>query len=55
MPWGDWQFWVVTVAAGVAIVAVARVLIPRRTRGKRTALTVSARTGADERRGDRRR
>jgi hypothetical protein len=42
MPWGDWQFWVVTVAAFVSLAAVARVVIPRRKRGTRTALTVSA-------------
>lgn len=53
MPWGDWQFWAVTGAAIAAMVATARVLIPRRTRAKRTALTISARTGDGERRGDR--
>ena len=40
MPWGSWQFWVVTAAAAGALIALIRVLIPRRTRGVRTPLTV---------------
>jgi hypothetical protein len=39
MPWVDWQFWVVTLAAVASVWMLARVLIPRR-RGKRTELTV---------------
>lgn len=61
MPWGDWQFWAVTLAAIVALVAVVRPLIPSRRKGpecpgcgpgqaaarpRRTRLTVSAK--ADE-------
>lgn len=47
MPWGDWQFWVVTLAAIASIVLAARVLIPRKQKSKRTTLTVSVgpRTG----------
>lgn len=50
MPWGDWQFWIVTIAAIVSVTLAARTLIPRKSRSqtKRTALTVSA-----ERRTDR--
>lgn len=39
MPWGDWQFWVVTLAAVVAVWMLFRVLIPPK-RGKRTELTI---------------
>ncbi len=39
MPWGDWQFWLVTLAAAAAVCMLVRVLIPRK-RGKRTELTV---------------
>lgn len=42
MPWGDWQFWAVTLVAMIGLAAVARAVLPRRRRGKRTALTVSA-------------
>jgi len=43
MPWSDWQFWAVTLAAGVGVLLVARALVPRRKpRPKRTTLTVSA-------------
>lgn len=49
MPWGDWQFWVATAGALVALWAVARPLLPRRgedggnpgtLRPRRTALTI---------------
>ena len=39
MPFGDWQFWLVTLAAVGAVWMLVRVLIPRK-RGKRTELTV---------------
>ncbi len=41
MPIGDWQFWVVTVIAIIALYVLWRVLVPRK-KGKRTNLTVSA-------------
>ncbi|MEM7754572.1 MAG: hypothetical protein AAF297_02935 [Planctomycetota bacterium] len=41
MPWGDWQFWVVTVAAVGAIVWLGRSVLPKR-RARKTELTVSA-------------
>lgn len=41
MPIGDWQFWVVTIIAIVAMFVLYRVLVPRK-KGKRTNLTVSA-------------
>jgi hypothetical protein len=51
-PVHDWQFWVVTLLALVALYAVARSLIPaglwpkwlgsKRQKGKRATLTVSA-------------
>jgi hypothetical protein len=47
MPWGDWQFWVATAGALVALWAVARPLLPRQggrqpgaARPRRTALTI---------------
>lgn len=49
MPWGDWQFWVATAGALVALWAVVRPLLPRRAgegeragaaRPRRTALTI---------------
>jgi hypothetical protein len=49
MPWGDWQFWLATAGALVALWAVARPLLPRRgdadgstarARPRRTALTI---------------
>jgi hypothetical protein len=40
MPWGDWQFWLVTAAAAVALGALFRVLIPRRKTRQRTRLTI---------------
>ncbi len=41
MPIGDWQFWVATLIALLALAGVYRVLVPRK-KGKRTTLTVSA-------------
>ena len=41
MPWTDWQFWVVTIFALIAMLVLCRVLVPRK-KGKRTNLTVSA-------------
>lgn len=43
MPWRDWQFWLVTLAAVGGLALFVRVVRPRRSRGKRTTLTVSAR------------
>lgn len=48
MPWGDWQFWVATVAAAAALAFVVRPLLPRRrgqgpsasARPRRTELTI---------------
>ncbi len=40
MPWCDWQFWVVTVAAVVGVAALVRVLLPARKKTVRTSLTV---------------
>lgn len=39
MPFGDWQFWLVTLAAAGALWMLVRVLIPRK-QGKRTGLTI---------------
>ncbi len=33
MPWNDWQFWIVTLAALAAAGAVVRPLLPRRSKG----------------------
>jgi hypothetical protein len=44
MPWGDWQFWVVSLAAGVGLFALVRAVTPRkRAGGVRTGLTVERR------------
>jgi hypothetical protein len=40
MPWGDWQFWLVTAAAALATGALIRVLIPRRKTRRRATLTI---------------
>jgi hypothetical protein len=42
MPVGEWQFWVVTLAAIGGVMVLARVVMPRKPRGKKTSLTVSA-------------
>ena len=41
LPITDWQFWVVTVIAIVALYLLARMFVPKK-KGKRTSLTVSA-------------
>lgn len=60
MPWGDWQFWVATAGALIALWAVVRPLLPRRAgeggragaaRPRRTALTIGD-TDPAARRGD---
>ena len=45
MPIGDWQFWVVTLIALVAVYALFRMFVPKK-KGKRTNLTVSAKKHA---------
>mgnify|MGYP001814092556 CR=1 FL=1 len=42
MPFGDWQFWVVTVVALLGVYALARQFLPKRRKGtrKRVELTV---------------
>ncbi|HYE61858.1 MAG TPA: hypothetical protein VD997_07655 [Phycisphaerales bacterium] len=44
MPWGDWQFWVVTAVAACALVFVVREVLPfgwkRKKKGKAASLTV---------------
>lgn len=43
MPWSDWQFWVVTLAAAGGLVLLARAVVPRKKkRSARTRLTISA-------------
>ena len=41
MPINDWQFWVVTGIALVAVFSLFRMVMPKK-KGKRTNLTVSA-------------
>jgi hypothetical protein len=41
-PITDWQFWVATLLVLVGAAFLVRSLAPRRPRGKRTTLTVSA-------------
>jgi hypothetical protein len=44
MPWGDWQFWVVTAAAVGGLIALWRTVVPRRRPApKRTELTIGGR------------
>ncbi len=43
MPTGDWQFWVVTIVALLALIAAFRALAPKRkskSRGVSTSLTI---------------
>ena len=40
MPWGDWQFWVVTLAAVLCGVLVVRSLWPKQTKRKSVELTI---------------
>jgi len=42
VPWGDWQFWAVTVVAVGAAALMARALMPAKRPKKRTGLTISA-------------
>ena len=61
MPVGDWQFWVVSVLALAALVAVVRMVVPpslwprrfrRKSKGKATTLTVGGRAvGPDAKAG----
>lgn len=50
MPWGDWQFWVVTGAAVCAGAWLLRGFIPglkkKRPKGKRATLTIGGRPRA---------
>lgn len=41
MPWGDWQFWVVTLAAVLALVWLVRLFKPKKKRSVRTNLTIN--------------
>ena len=54
MPWGDWQFWIVSLAAGWGVWAVARQLLPRRGPGEppcaNCAVSTAARQARDEHR-----
>ncbi len=43
MPWGDWQFWVVTLIAALGLYALVRVIKPKRRSKKRTSLTIEGR------------
>ena len=43
MPWGDWQFWVVSLAAAGGLALIVRSVRPAKRTQKRTGLTVSAR------------
>jgi hypothetical protein len=47
MPWHDWQFWLVTIAAALSGWRLARMLISRprlrAVKGKRAALTIEGR------------
>jgi len=40
LPLHDWQFWVTTVAAIIALYFVARTVLPRKKTMKRTNLTI---------------
>ena len=42
MPWGDWQFWVVTLAAAGGFWVLTRQFRPARKEQSRTKLTISA-------------
>lgn len=42
MPLGDWQFWVVTIAAIACAAWLIRMLRPKKNRSVKTTLTVSA-------------
>jgi hypothetical protein len=41
MPWGDWQFWVVSLLAVLAVWVLMRAIVPRRKKtGRRVRLTI---------------
>ncbi|MCW5757113.1 MAG: hypothetical protein KIT54_07755 [Phycisphaeraceae bacterium] len=42
MPWGDWQFWVVTAAALGALAMIVRLVRAPGSGRRRTGLTISA-------------
>ncbi len=47
MPWSDWQFWIVTIAAAVAAFLMLRPMLRSRSgkqKGTRTRLTLGGRT-----------
>lgn len=50
MPWGDWQFWVVTIAAVVGVAALVRVLLPARKKAVKTSLTIGGEPASKRRR-----
>lgn len=41
MPWGDWQFWLVTAAALLAVIFAVRTLFPRRKDKVKATLTIA--------------
>lgn len=58
MPWRDWQFWLVSLAAGVGLWYVLRSLLPERMhfwrrgpRGKATSLTVGGKAPPARKKG----
>jgi hypothetical protein len=52
MPWRDWQFWLVSLAAVGAVALFLRAVLPRKKKRRvRTQLTISA--GAKDRGPDR--
>jgi hypothetical protein len=48
MPWGDWQFWVVSLAAGWGLWAVLRQLLPRRGAGEAPCASCAVGTAVRE-------
>lgn len=47
MPWGDWQFWIVTIAAAVTVFLMLRPVLRSRSgkqKGTRARLTLDGRT-----------
>ena len=44
MPVNDWQFWVVTAAGVVAALWLVRLVLPKKKKGKKATLTVSAKS-----------
>ncbi|MFK7759298.1 MAG: hypothetical protein AB8C13_05060 [Phycisphaerales bacterium] len=44
MPVDDWQFWVVTAVGVIAALWLIRLVLPKKKKGKRTSLTVSAKS-----------